>query len=382
MRSEPTQALDAAGFITLVHGGGEPDPELKELLDRHQAVRITAADAFELAAVGEVALLHVFDIDLGDRATVTHLQKELRAEDSVPRLFILDSAQRRDIVQAHSLGSDDYLVRPLAHASISGVLAQLVNRSVERRWDGLSQVQSAALKVSLKVFEDSIAGVKDGAPLPVDSIKESCDLVVKATAEDGLVDWMQAVRLHHNYIYRHSMMVCGYLVAFGHHIGIRGEEMQRLTVAGMLHDLGKAFVPFELLDKPSKLDPNEWAVMQMHPSHSRDIFDSELDLHPDIADAAIHHHEKLDGTGYPDGLKGGEIRDLARMVAICDVFSGLIDKRAYKPAMPAEKAMEIMRSMQGHLDQPLVEAFAPVAMGGEKKFMPLDLAYSRPSIET
>ncbi|MCP5367515.1 MAG: HD domain-containing protein [Hyphomicrobiales bacterium] len=354
-----------AGTVTLVHGGAAPDPGLVALLACHHVPRPVPVAEFDPAADGE-ALLHVFDLDLGDRAAVTRLHRELQqCAHQVPRLFALESARRRDIVQALSLGADDYLVRPLDHAGLSTALAALVNRAVERRWEGLNPVQSAALKTSLKVFEDSLAGVQGGAPLPVEAIKESCDLVVRATAEDSLADWMQAVRAHHNYTYRHSMMVCGLLVAFGHHIGIRGEELQRLTVGGMLHDIGKAFVPLELLDKPSRLDPDEWEVMRSHPVHSRMVFQSEsvLDLHPDVIDAAVHHHEKLDGTGYPDGLAGAQIRDMARMVAICDVHSGLIDKRAYKAAMTAQEALDIMRAMDGHLDLPLVAAFAPVAQG-------------------
>jgi len=358
------QDAPAAGSIALVQGIENTGSELLEMLARHHTVYTTTASALDPSSTGDT-LLYVFDLDLGDQAIVADLRQRFQTNTGIPRLFVLNTAARRDIVQAYNLGADDYLVRPLTHASVSAALAGLVNQVVERRWESLNPVQSAALKTSLKVIEDSLTCVKKGGSLPLEAIKESCDLVVRATAEHSLAEWMQAVRAHHNYTYRHSMMVCGLLVAFGRDIGIGGEELQRLTVGGMLHDIGKAFVPLELLDKPTRLEPHEWQVMQSHPQHACEFFSSELDLHPDIVDAAVHHHEKLDGTGYPDGLKGSEICDVARMVAVCDVYSGLTDKRAYKPAMSAEQAWTIMQSLDGHLDQALVAAFRPIAMGGQ-----------------
>jgi HD-GYP domain-containing protein (c-di-GMP phosphodiesterase class II) len=86
-----------------------------------------------------------------------------------------------------------------------------------------------------------------------------------------------------------------------------------------------------------------------------------------MIDIATHHHEKLDGTGYPHGLKGSEVSDLARMTAIADMFSGLVDKRSYKPSMSAEKAIAIMMESGNQLDIPLVKAFRAVVLTGEEK---------------
>ncbi len=88
-----------------------------------------------------------------------------------------------------------------------------------------------------------------------------------------------------------------------------------------------------------------------------------------LLDIALHHHEKLDGSGYPDGLHGSQVSDMARMAAIADVFSGLTDKRSYKPAFTPERAIDMMMGMEGHLDIPLVKAFRAVALPqGNKTF--------------
>lgn len=97
--------------------------------------------------------------------------------------------------------------------------------------------------------------------------------------------------------------------------------------------------------------------MRTHPEHSRAILLRESGLSEEIVAMAVHHHEKLDGTGYPDGLSGAQLNDHARITAIADVYSALIEERAYKPAMPPEKALEMMAGFKGHLDPDLVRAF-------------------------
>lgn len=157
-------------------------------------------------------------------------------------------------------------------------------------------------------------------------------------------------------------MVCGYLIAFAHLVGIRGGDLQNLTIGGMLHDIGKAEIPIDILDKPAKLNESEWTVMMTHPSLSRELFVREGGWASEIIDVAAFHHEKLDGTGYPDGLKEDQIPDIVRMVSIADVYSALVDKRSYKDSFSPDKALEIMLSMEGHLDPDLVKAFRPIAL--------------------
>jgi HD-GYP domain-containing protein (c-di-GMP phosphodiesterase class II) len=125
----------------------------------------------------------------------------------------------------------------------------------------------------------------------------------------------------------------------------------------MLHDVGKSQVPLEILDKPGKLDDGEWKIMRNHPEHSREILLSNQGLDADTVAMAVNHHEKLDGTGYPDGLSGAQISDHVRLTAIADVYSALIDKRSYKEAMGQEEALDLMAKFVGHLDMDLLGAF-------------------------
>lgn len=309
------------------------------------------------------AVMIIVDVAPSDYDTVTTLKYILKdpRDEEIPILFLLSAMNRRQIIQAQQLGATKFLVHPVKRKEFTTTLRDIANNSIENSWENLSQTQSAALKVSLKVFEDTFDNINSGQPISNAAISESCDLIIQATAEKGLSDMLAAIRTHHNYTYRHSMMVCGYLTSFSMLLGIQGEDLQHLTIAGLLHDVGKAHVPPELLDKPGPLTDEEWVVMRTHPEHSRQIL-LDSDVHDDIKDGAVHHHEKIDGTGYPDGLSGTQISDFARMVAIADVFSGLTEKRAYKTSMSNQKAYDIMCEMVGHLDQDLVRVFKPIAL--------------------
>lgn len=308
-------------------------------------------------------LLIILDIAPDNYERISTLKDILgnKSLNKIPIFFILSSLRRIEIIQANNLGATDFITHPIDPKEFQKKLEAIANKTIEKSWENLNPTQTAALKVSLKVFEDTFDGIKSGNKLPDNEIRESCDLLIKATAEAGISDMMSAIRTHHNYTYRHSMMVSGYLAAFALLLGISGQDLQNVTVGGILHDIGKAHVPTELLNKPGPLTDEEWQEMKKHPAHSRKILENS-NCHPDVVDGCIHHHEKLDGTGYPDGLKGDEISDIARMVSIADVFSGLTEKRSYKPSLSNQEAYDIMLGMEGHLDLDLVNAFKPIAL--------------------
>jgi response regulator RpfG family c-di-GMP phosphodiesterase len=142
-----------------------------------------------------------------------------------------------------------------------------------------------------------------------------------------------------------------------------------MTKSAPLHDIGKVGVADRILLKPDKLTDEEFAEMKKHPKLGRDALlraeqmlgstSSFLQLARDIA---YTHHEKWDGTGYPDGTKGGDIPLGGRIMAIADVYDALISKRCYKPAFPHEKAVEIIKDGSGkHFDPAMVDAFLACA---------------------
>ncbi|WP_417502170.1 HD domain-containing phosphohydrolase [Marinobacter sp.] len=132
-----------------------------------------------------------------------------------------------------------------------------------------------------------------------------------------------------------------------------------LLNAAPMHDVGKIGIPDAILQKPGKLGPDEWAVMQTHPEIGAEIIGDDGSNLLDMArEVALNHHEKWDGSGYPKGLKGTDIPVSARIVALADVFDALTSERPYKSAWPIDKATGLIREQTGkHFDPDLVEAF-------------------------
>src|ERR1700686_3848057 len=126
---------------------------------------------------------------------------------------------------------------------------------------------------------------------------------------------------------------------------------------------GKAFVPVAILDKPEKLTEEEMTVIRKHPRLGYDALAAQGGFPPEMLDVVLHHHELLDGTGYPDRLRGDQISDIVRLTTIVDIHAALVEKRAYRLPFTHAKAFAIMEQMGGKLDQHLLQAFRPVALG-------------------
>lgn len=273
------------------------------------------------------------------------------------KIFVLPTHSSDGISGLYDLGVEDYVVLPIEAHKLRTLAKKTISRRIERSWSALDPAMQKALKTSIKCFEKCFSLVKQGQPLPMKDIQASCHHIREAAELGGLNDWINALDRHHNYSFRHSMFVCGSLTYFAHAIGIRGADLEILTIGGLLHDIGKSEVPLEILDKPGKLDDQEWKIMQKHPEYSREILLREQNLDQNVISMAVEHHEKLDGTGYPDGLSGAKIDDYIRMTTIADVYSALIDKRAYKGGMGNVEALELMEKFEGHLDMDLFRAF-------------------------
>ena len=127
-------------------------------------------------------------------------------------------------------------------------------------------------------------------------------------------------------------------------MGLAEERRRWLKRAALLHDIGKLGVSNSILDKPGKLDPDEWAAMQMHAAYSETIL-SRIAAFAGLAEIAAAHHERLDGKGYPRGLKGDQIALETRIITVSDIFDALTADRPYRAAMPVTKAMTIMTEM-------------------------------------
>ena len=167
----------------------------------------------------------------------------------------------------------------------------------------------------------------------------------------------QAVETKDYYTRGHSERVSRGSVMIAEEIGMRPERVAGIRYAGMLHDVGKLGVPTKVLQKPGGLTEEEYAAVQLHPMRGLEIV-SEIGFLDEALAGIMHHHEKMDGTGYPMGLAGEEIPEFARVISVADVFDTLTSTRSYRKAWSVQKAAdELRRSAGTHFDPALVEAF-------------------------
>lgn len=161
-----------------------------------------------------------------------------------------------------------------------------------------------------------------------------------------------------DYSYMHSVAVCALMVALARQLHLNEEQTRIAGMAGLLHDLGKATIPLAILNKPGKLTDAEFDVVRDHPVAGWKMLCEGGKTDTAVLDACRHHHEKMDGSGYPDGLAGEQIHLIARMTAICDVYDAITSNRPYKAGWdPAESLRRMAQWSEGHFDIQLFHAF-------------------------
>lgn len=160
------------------------------------------------------------------------------------------------------------------------------------------------------------------------------------------------------YTYMHSVAVCALMVSLARTLGFNDQQTRQAGLAGLLHDVGKMMIPLSILDKPGKLTEAEFETMKSHPVEGHRMLLGGTGIGEVALDVCLHHHEKVDGSGYPHGLGGGEISLYARMGAVCDVYDAITSNRPYKNGWePAESIRKMAEWSKGHFDQRIFEAF-------------------------
>jgi HD-GYP domain-containing protein (c-di-GMP phosphodiesterase class II) len=276
------------------------------------------------------------------------------------RIFLIDRKTHLVVVQAYALGATRVLFNPVSEPDLLAQLNDDAPGDIFLR-DVVSETQAAAAAGAMALAA-MFSAVLDGKPVDVAGTQQAGSKIADSVACDGLSDWLETVRRHHEGTYQHCLLVTGVAVDFGLSLGLARRDIQRLYCAAMFHDIGKAIIPVAVLDKPGRLDAGERALVETHPAAGYEALKGTAGVSLEILDAVRHHHEYLDGSGYPDGLGAASITDMVRILTISDIFAALIEDRRYRPAMPRETAYDILRNMRGQLEQPLVSAFRDVAL--------------------
>lgn len=246
-------------------------------------------------------------------------------------------------------------------SSLGSGQANESSSSQKPRHHGLAEELRRAAKTCVqarqqlsRMFDDA----RLGRPLNAEAANHLVgEVTASVTRNPHALISLARIKTADDYTYMHSLAVCALMVGLAKRMGLDEQGLRLAGLSGLMHDLGKTAIPLEVLNKPGPLDDEEWALMREHPRHGAELL-TPLGLDEQVIDACLHHHEKVDGTGYPHGLQQQEIGLFARMAAICDVYDAVTSDRPYKKGWsPAEALHRMAQWCPQHFDRALFEQF-------------------------
>jgi len=227
--------------------------------------------------------------------------------------------------------------------------------SIQKELETARKLQAKSKAAVTSMFNEARMGnaikVSEAAPL-VEEISQSITRNPEAFLN------LARLKTKDDYTYMHSVAVCALMIALGKQLGLTGADLKEAGLAGLLHDVGKMMIPDDILNKPGKLTDEEFEIIKGHPLKGWELLHGSPDITATALDVCLHHHERVDGKGYPDKLSGDKLTLFARMGAVCDVYDALTSNRCYKNGWePADTIRKMAEWKDGHFDERVFQAF-------------------------
>ena len=224
------------------------------------------------------------------------------------------------------------------------------------------------LKRALKVYSQSKNAIKSmfddvrmGKALDIDSAK----IMVSEISESVMANSTALISIArlknaNEYTYMHSVAVCALMIASAKELGLNQAQCREAGIAGLLHDIGKVSIPNAIINKTGSLTEQEIQLIRTHPEEGYNLLKEQYNISPGVLDVCLHHHEKIDGSGYPKGLKGDQISTLTKIAAVCDVYDAITSDRPYKAGWNPAEALRKMAQWEGHFEPRIFQLFVKV----------------------
>lgn len=274
----------------------------------------------------------------------------------------IDAAKGRDVDPAHVGVAPRRDAAPASVRSVRSMPAEPAPPPPEPKpstsMAAELQRASALVNQSREAVSSLFAEARMGRALDAEKCLPLVDEIASSVWRNpGAIVSLARLKTHDDYTYMHSMAVCALMVSLGRQLGMDENSAREIGLAGMLHDMGKAMMPLEVLNKPAKLTDAEYTIMKTHPQHGFDLLQEGRGVGEVALDVTLHHHERPDGKGYPHGLSGQSLSRVARMGAVCDVYDAITSNRPYKSGWDPAESIAKMASWAGQFDNEIFQAF-------------------------
>jgi HD-GYP domain-containing protein (c-di-GMP phosphodiesterase class II) len=300
--------------------------------------------------------------DVSGLSVARDLKRDRRLA-AVPILYIAEKQDTRLRDQLLLLGVKAMLIRPFDPRSLVALIEGMVNGEVERGWKDLPLQQRKVLEGTLTAFNGVARDLASGKPPELGPVTEACSSLIEVVAQEELGPLLEKIRNHDNFTYVHSMRFSAFMALFARSIGLPKPMQIQVASGGLLHDMGMMTISPHVLNKQEALSAADWKLVRNHVTMGQRLLQAMGPVGKGVDIIVTQHHERLDGSGYPNGLKAGQLNELARMAGIIDVFCGLTDRRPYKDPITAHAALETMAtSMGGQLAADLVPRFRDILL--------------------
>ena len=234
------------------------------------------------------------------------------------------------------------------------VPAKRAQNDMSNELERAARICTAGKEAVMSMFQE----VRMGKAINIDGVAPLVDDISSSVARNpGALVSLARLKNKNDYTYMHSVAVCALMVALARQLGLNEAQSRSAGLAGLLHDIGKATSPDDILNKPGKLTDEEFAIMRQHPLAGHAMLKEAAGVDKIALDVCLHHHEKIDGSGYPHRLKDAEISLFAKMGAVCDVYDAVTSERPYNKGWDPAETIRRMADWKGHFDPTIFQMF-------------------------